>query len=263
MAEPPAFDPEPDALASPRRRVVRPAGATGRTATVVALADAGSVALGVMQGRPRVPERGGPGADRSQGHDVIPFKRPEGRRPSVDWVDQSDAFWRDRFAHLHDLLNGDRAMTDTTVRPKTHDIVIEEVLPHAPATIWRVLTTGELVGRWLMAPAGFEAAEGREFTFQTTPAGRWDGVIHCRVLEVEPERRLAFTWTGGHDDNADYGSRLETVVSFTLEPVGAETRLRLVHAGFALPRNAATFTKMAEGWRTRPGAIGAVAAELH
>lgn len=197
-------------------------------------------------------------------HDnVLPFRRPPGRLPLVDWVDQCDAFWRGCFVHLHALLKGERDVTDTALRPQTRDIVIEEVLPHAPATIWRVLTTGELIGRWLMAPAGFEAVEGREFTFQTTPAGQWDGVIRCRVLEVQPERRLAFTWTGGHDGNADYGSRLDTVVTFTLEPIGGETRLRLVHAGFELPRNTATFNKMAEGWRTRPGAIGAVAADLH
>ena len=32
---------------------------------------------------------------------------------------------------------------------KTQDIVVDEVFPHAPETLWRALTSGDLVGRWL------------------------------------------------------------------------------------------------------------------
>ena len=60
-----------------------------------------------------------------------------------------------------------------------HDIVVDEVLPHAPETIWKALTTGELIARWLMAPTGFEPVKDKRFTYQTTPAGAWDGTIHC------------------------------------------------------------------------------------
>jgi uncharacterized protein YndB with AHSA1/START domain len=50
------------------------------------------------------------------------------------------------------------------------DIVVEEVLPHAPETIWKTLTTSELIGRWLMKSTGFEPVAGTRFTLQTTPA---------------------------------------------------------------------------------------------
>jgi uncharacterized protein YndB with AHSA1/START domain len=47
------------------------------------------------------------------------------------------------------------------------------------------------MSRWLrMEPIGFEATTGNRFTYQTTPAGEWDGVIHCQVLEVTPNERL-------------------------------------------------------------------------
>jgi uncharacterized protein YndB with AHSA1/START domain len=82
------------------------------------------------------------------------------------------------------------------------------------------------------------------------------------VLEVVPNRRFAFAWKGGHDDNTGYGSRLDTVVTFTLEPAASGTRLRLVHAGFALPRNGAAFTTMGEGWKKVAGRVGALAGEL-
>lgn len=152
-------------------------------------------------------------------------------------------------------------MIETTVEPETRDIVVEEVFPHAPDSIWRVLTSGDLIGRWLMQPHGFEAVEGREFTFRTTPAGLWDGVINCRILEVDRNRRFVFAWRGGHEDNKGYGSRLDTVVTFTLTPVAGGTRLRLVHAGFSLPRNGVAFRKMGEGWKKVVGSLGALSAE--
>jgi len=81
-------------------------------------------------------------------------------------------------------------MSDAALKSDTQDIVVDEVLPHAQETIWKALTTGELIGRWLMTPTGFEAVKGKRFTFQTTPAGAWDGVIHCEVLEAVPNERL-------------------------------------------------------------------------
>ena len=98
-------------------------------------------------------------------------------------------------------------MNDAALKPDTQEIVVDEVFPHAPETIWKTLTTGELIGRWLMAPTGFEPVKGKHFTFQTTPAGAWDGVIHCQVLEVMPNERLVYAWKGGHEGNVGYGSR--------------------------------------------------------
>jgi uncharacterized protein YndB with AHSA1/START domain len=154
-------------------------------------------------------------------------------------------------------------MIEMPVALDVRKIVVEEVLPHAQKVIWRALTTGDLIGRWLMPPAGFEAVEGREFTFQTKAAGAWDGVIKCRVLEVAPHERFAFAWRGGHEDNAGYGSRLDTVVTFTLEPTAGGTRLRLVHAGFELPRNAFAFKNMSEGWCSRIAILATVVGELN
>ncbi|MGO8536133.1 SRPBCC domain-containing protein, partial [Rhizobium ruizarguesonis] len=80
--------------------------------------------------------------------------------------------------------------------------------PHRPETLWKTLTTANLMGRWLMMPAGFEPVEGKRFTYQTTPAGACDGTIHCQVLEVKPNERLSYACKGGHEGNAGYGSPL-------------------------------------------------------
>jgi uncharacterized protein YndB with AHSA1/START domain len=155
-------------------------------------------------------------------------------------------------------------MNETALKSHTQQIVVDDVFPHAPETIWKTLTNGELMGRWLgMAPTGFEPVKGKRFTYQTTAAGAWDGVIHCEVLEVIPDQRLAYSWRGGHEANAGYGSRLDTVVTFTLSRTENGTRLRLVHSGFVLPQNEIAFTNMGGGWKKVVPQIGALAGEPH
>jgi uncharacterized protein YndB with AHSA1/START domain len=147
------------------------------------------------------------------------------------------------------------------VNPDTQAIVVDEVFPHAPAVIWKTLTSGELIGRWLMAPKDFEPVAGSHFTFQTMPAGEWDGTIHCEVLEVVPNERLSYGWKGGHESNDGYGSELETVVTFTLSKAETGTRLRLVHSGFVLPKNDTAYRNMSEGWKTVVKKLDIVVAE--
>jgi uncharacterized protein YndB with AHSA1/START domain len=152
-------------------------------------------------------------------------------------------------------------MNDAALKSDTQDIVVDEVFPHAPETIWKTLTTAELIGRWFMAPTGFEPTKGKHFTYQTTPAGEWDGVIHCQVLEVMPNERLAYSWKGGREGNVGYGSRLDTVVTWVLSRAENGTRLRLVHSGFVLPKNDIAFKNMSNGWNKVIRNIDAIAGE--
>ena len=154
-------------------------------------------------------------------------------------------------------------MTDTAVQSDTQMIEIDEIFPHAPELIWRTLTTPELIGRWLkMIPEGFAATVGTEFTMRTTPAGAWDGVIRCKVLEAIPNRRLAFAWTGGDAANVGYGSLLDTIVTWTLTPVDGGTRVHLVHSGFVLPHNESAFRNMSGGWKGVVERIDAISGEF-
>ncbi len=139
-------------------------------------------------------------------------------------------------------------MSNTAVLLDTQDIVIDDMFPHPPEVIWQALTKGDLMARWLMEPAGFAPVMGQRFTFQTAPAGAWDGLIRCEVLEISPNERLVYSWTGGDEGNVGYGSRLETIVTWTLGRNETGTRLRLVHSGFVLPRNEIALKNMGEGW---------------
>jgi uncharacterized protein YndB with AHSA1/START domain len=153
-------------------------------------------------------------------------------------------------------------MTEGAAQAVTQQIVVDEVLPHAPETIWKTLTTSELIARWIkMTPTGFEAVKGNRFTFQTTAAGAWDGVIRCEVLEAIPDERLVFSWKGGHEGNVGYGARLDTVVTFTLSRAANGTRLRLVHSGFVLPKNETALKNMGGGWKQVVKRVGDIAEE--
>ena len=149
-------------------------------------------------------------------------------------------------------------MNNTAANLDVRDIVVEETFAHAPEAVWKASTTGALIGRWLMDPKGFEPVKGKQFTFQTTPAGEWDGVIRCEVLEVTPNERIAYSWRGGHPDNVGYGSLLDTVVTWTLSKTENGTRLRLVHSGFVTPKNESALKKMGEGWKKVVPSIGAI-----
>jgi uncharacterized protein YndB with AHSA1/START domain len=77
-------------------------------------------------------------------------------------------------------------MTDT--RSDTRSVVIERILPHAPEKIWRALTQGHLIEEWLMKN-DFQPVVGHRFNLRAD----W-GAVDCRVLEVEPNSILSYTW---------------------------------------------------------------------
>jgi uncharacterized protein YndB with AHSA1/START domain len=148
-----------------------------------------------------------------------------------------------------------------TLAAEIRDIVVEAVLPLTPEVVWKTLTTADLIDKWLM-PNDFSAVVGKKFNFRTKPMGDWDGIVHCEVLEIIENGRLVYSWKGGSGENAKYGSRLDTTVTWTLVPVAAGTRLKMVHAGFRLPANQAAFDAMSPGWGRVLQAVERVAAVL-
>jgi len=155
-------------------------------------------------------------------------------------------------------------MNATAMKQQIQDIVVDEVFPHAPETIWKVLTTGALMSRWIRMPIeGFAPVKGTKFTYQTTPAGAWDGRIRCEVLDAVPNVRLVYAWRSGHEGNVGYGAPLDTVVTFTLTRVAEGTRVRLVHAGFAIPRNEGAYRSMSDGWQKVVHSFDDIAKEMH
>jgi uncharacterized protein YndB with AHSA1/START domain len=68
------------------------------------------------------------------------------------------------------------------------------------------------------------------------------------VLDCDPPRLLRYSWVGGSKTNDTYGSRLESIVTWTLTPAPGGTHLRMEHAGFRSPGNDFAFNAMGSGW---------------
>jgi uncharacterized protein YndB with AHSA1/START domain len=96
-------------------------------------------------------------------------------------------------------------------------VVVERDFPYPPAKLWRALTQPHLIESWLMK-SDFAPVPGRHFQFH----GDW-GSVDCEVRTIEAERTLSYTWCA---------MGLDSVVTWTLEPSGAGTRLRMEQSGF-------------------------------
>ena len=129
-------------------------------------------------------------------------------------------------------------MTDTAT--ETRSVVVEREIPFPPEKLWRALTQPQLIEEWLMKN-DFKPVVGHQFNL----SGDWGGVLDCKVLTVEPNRTLSYTWDFDHDDPA-YG--LKSVVTFTLTPTEAGTHLRVEQAGFR-PDQKQAFGGANAGWR--------------
>ena len=114
-------------------------------------------------------------------------------------------------------------VSDVTVRGQTDTITFEFDLRHAPEKVWRALTEPALLAEWLLPVFDLEWKKGSAFTFRRDPLPGWDGIVNCRVLEIEAPRRLSYTWLVGD---------MDTVVTFTLTPTPSGTRMSLVQSGF-------------------------------
>lgn len=136
-------------------------------------------------------------------------------------------------------------MIDETAPSQTETLSFQFDLQHSPDKVWRALTEPALLAQWLLPVIGLKLDVGTAFTFKTQPVGGWDGTVQCRLLEVEPKRKLRYAWVVGD---------MNTVVTFTLEPTAQGTRLRLVHSGFR-PEQKQNFGGARYGWKLMGGKL--------
>ena len=121
---------------------------------------------------------------------------------------------------------------------------IQRLLPGPIERVWDYLTRSDLRRQWLAAGememqvgAAFELV-WRNDELSDPPGRRPDGFgeehrLECRITDLDPPRRLAFTW--GSSDG----------VTFELEPVGNRVRLTVTHR--RLP-DRSTLLMVSAGW---------------
>jgi uncharacterized protein YndB with AHSA1/START domain len=133
----------------------------------------------------------------------------------------------------------------------TRSLVIEKELPHPPEKVWRALTQGPLIKEWLM-DNDLQPVVGHRFNFRSTPMPNWNGVIDCEVLDVEPNRKLSYSWNS---------LGLESVVVWTLVATSGGTLVRMEQSGFR-PDQEAAYKGANYGWQKFIGGLERIVAGL-
>jgi uncharacterized protein YndB with AHSA1/START domain len=142
-------------------------------------------------------------------------------------------------------------MTDLST--ETRSVVVERDFAHPPEKLWRALTQPHLIQEWLMKN-DFAPVIGHHFHL----SGEWGGVLDCEVLEIEPVETLSYSWNFANPDPA---FALQSVVTFTLVPTEAGTRLRMEQVGFR-PDQKQAFGGARIGWQKNFDQLEAALAQL-
>jgi uncharacterized protein YndB with AHSA1/START domain len=117
---------------------------------------------------------------------------------------------------------------------------------HPVEMVWEYLTTSELMAQWLMKN-NFQPMVGHDFQFRTGPIASldFDGIFHCKVLEIDPLKKLSYSWQSGPGEGK---ITLESVVTWSLQPKDNGTEVFLDHRGFEKAENLDFYNGLMHGW---------------
>jgi uncharacterized protein YndB with AHSA1/START domain len=123
-------------------------------------------------------------------------------------------------------------------------IIIEQVMPASVKEVWHAITDQAAMKKWYFDFQEFKTEPGFEFRFWGGPAEDRQYLHICRITEVSPEKKLAYSWQYE-------GFPGDTLVSFELFEEGDQTKLKLTHKGIeTFPASEPDFARanFVEGW---------------
>ena len=120
--------------------------------------------------------------------------------------------------------------------------MVDRTLNAPVARVWEALNDVDQIRHWYFDLKEFKPKAGFEFEFVVEHEGHSYHHL-CRVTEVIPQRKLAYTWRYK-------GERGDSLVTFELFAEGEKTRLKLTHTGIeTFPKTPAYARKNFEaGW---------------
>ena len=127
------------------------------------------------------------------------------------------------------------------------DIAFERVYAHPIEKVWQALSNAQALGSWLME-TDFVPEVGRDFEMSCDDGAGGTDVYRCKVLELEPPRRMLWSWLLEGREHLG-----ETFVELRLEPVAEGTRLRIRHSG---DRDPDTIEAFKSGWPHKLDVLG-------
>ena len=132
------------------------------------------------------------------------------------------------------------SMLTSTNEPQ---IKIRRKYNHPIDKVWHGITSKEALSSWLMETTDFEPIPGNTFQFTTAPRGRFDGIVSCKVLQVEQPHFIQYSWKATEMPQP-------TVVTWELTKLDPSTTLlTLSHDGFVGINGWVTRMILGFGWK--------------
>src|ERR1700720_4476692 len=126
----------------------------------------------------------------------------------------------------------------------------EIVIAARPETVWKLLVDPREMPRWMGQAATIDLRCGGRYRIEGIPGHAASG----ELLEIDPPRRLVYTWGWEGSSSVPPGS---TTVIFELLPRGNGTLLRLSHRDLPSAEDAASH---AHGWDHYTERLASIAA---
>jgi uncharacterized protein (TIGR03086 family) len=153
-----------------------------------------------------------------------------------------DMFW----THELEQLSAARSPIEGVTVMAAHSIVV----PLGPDETFALLTEPERLRRWQAVTARIDLRAGGDYRFTIVPGHSAAGTI----TEVEPGKRLVYTWGWEDDESLLPG---ESTVTITLEPTNGGTIVSLEHDGLTTEQAASHL----EGWKHYLARLSVAAAD--
>ncbi len=114
-------------------------------------------------------------------------------------------------------------------------VIVERTFQTPVSKVWKAITNKDEMKQWYFNLAEFKAEVGFEFEFSAGESPEKEFLHHCKVVEVEFEKKLSYTWR--------YPKYFGTsVVTFELTAEGNTTQLKLSHQGIdSFPKDDPSF----------------------
>ncbi|HQZ37620.1 MAG TPA: SRPBCC family protein [Vicinamibacterales bacterium] len=135
----------------------------------------------------------------------------------------------------------------------TTDRIEKSVVLRSPrARVWRALSDSAEFGAWFGARFEGPFVEGQTARGRITIPGYDHLTVEIAIVRMETGRRLSYQWHPYAVDPAvDYSGEPMTLVEFSLEDEGADTKLTVIESGFdqiPLARRAEAYRMNEGGW---------------
>ena len=125
---------------------------------------------------------------------------------------------------------------------KNEPIVIERTFDAPVELLWKAITDKDEMKKWYFDLKQFRPEPGFQFSFE---GGTEDKTYlhHCTVIDAVENKKLSHSWRYE-------GFEGDSVVTWSLQPIGAKTKLTLTHAGVETFPNNPDFAKknFIQGW---------------